>query len=125
MIVDHAGCLHECVADRRADKFESAPQQIAAHGVGFGGARGYVSQCAPTILDWRAADEAPEISVETSEFLSNGEEILRVLDCGCDFQAIPHDPIVAEQPLNVALAIARDLFRAKSIERYSLVLAFL
>src|SRR6478736_7084042 len=125
MIVDHACRLHEGVADRRADEFESASQQIAAHGVGFSGARGYVSQCAPTILDRLAANEGPEISVETSEFFSNGEEVFRVLDCGCDFQSVPHDPIVAEQPLNVALVIARDLFRAKSIERFSVVLAFL
>src|SRR4029077_13059646 len=72
-----------------------------------------------------AANKAPEISVETSEFPSNGEEVFRVLDCSCDFQSIPHDPIVAEQPLNVALVIARDLFRAKSIKRFSIVLAFL
>src|SRR5439155_26197958 len=118
-------CLHESVANRRADKFESAPQQIAAHSIGFGGARGYISQRAPTILDWFAADEAPEISVESSEFFSHLEESFRVLDCGCDFQSVPHDPIVAEQPLNVALVIARDLFRAKSIERFSVVLPFL
>src|SRR4029077_6589944 len=83
------------------------------------------SQCSPTILYRVAANEAPEISVETSEFLSNGEEVFRVLDCSCDFQAIPHDSIVAEQPQNVALAVARDLFRAKSIELFSVVLAFL
>src|SRR6266481_580661 len=125
VIVDHAGCLHECVADRRADEFESASQQIAAHGVGFGGARWHLSQSAPTILDWRAADEGPEISVESSEFFSHLEEPFRVLDCGCDFQSVPHDPIVAEQPLNVALAVASDLVRAKSIERFLVVVAFL
>ena len=124
VIVDHACRLHKGVADRRTDEFESASQQIAAHGVGFSGARWYVSQRSPTILYRVAANEAPEISVETSEFLSNGEEVFRVLDCSCDFQAIPHDSIVAEQPLNVALAVARDLFRAKSIERFSVVLAF-
>src|SRR5882724_10301641 len=125
MIVDHADCLHEGVANRRADKFESAPQQIPAHSVGFGGARGYVSQRAPTILDRLAANESPEISVESSEFFSHLKEPFRVLDCSCDFQSVPHDPIVAEQPLNVALVIARDLVRAKSIERLSVVLAFL
>jgi hypothetical protein len=125
VVVDHAGCLHEGVADRRAEEFESASQQIAAHGVGFSGARWHLSQGVPTILDWRAADEAPEISIETSEFFLHLEEPFRVLDCRCDFQSVPHDPIVAEQPLNVALAVAGDLVRAKSIERFSVVLAFL
>jgi hypothetical protein len=35
MIVEHACRLHEGVADRRADEFESALRQIAAQGVGF------------------------------------------------------------------------------------------
>src|SRR4029077_16404620 len=107
-----------------ADEFESASQQIAAHGVGFSSARGYVSQCSPTILYRVAANKAPEISVETSEFFTNSEEVFRVLDCSCDFQSISHDSIVAKQRQNVALRGARDLFRAKSIERFSVVLAF-
>src|SRR5712671_6833244 len=48
MIVDHADSLHESVANRRADKFESAPQQIPAHSVGFGSECGYLSQSTPT-----------------------------------------------------------------------------
>src|SRR4030095_4099472 len=43
----------------------------------------------------------------------------------CDFQSVPDDPVVAKQPLNVALAVACDLFRAKSVYRFSVVLAFL
>ena len=39
MIVDHARRLHEGVADCRADEFESASQQIAAHGVGLSRSR--------------------------------------------------------------------------------------
>src|SRR5204863_9742127 len=104
--------------------FESASQQVAAHGVGFCGACRHVSQSSPTILDWVAADEAPEISVESSELFSHLEESFRVLDCGRDFQSVPYDPIVAEQPLHIALAVARDFSRAKSIEGFSVVLAF-
>src|SRR6266516_4548777 len=59
MIVDHAGRLHQRVADCGADKFESPPQQIAAHRVGFGCARGHIGHAPPTILDWLAADRAP------------------------------------------------------------------
>ncbi len=59
MIVDHARRLHQRVADRGADEFESASQQIAAHRVGFGCPRGHVGHVPPAILDWFAADEAP------------------------------------------------------------------
>ena len=51
------------------------------------------------------------------------DEPFRVLDCSCDFQSVAHDPIVAEQPLHVSLAVARDLFWAKSVECFSVVLA--
>ena len=96
VIVNHACRLHEGVADRRADEFESAPQQIAAHGVGVLGARGYFTQASPTILDWFAANKTPKISVETSEFFSHLAKSLRVLDGRRDFQPVPHDPIVTE-----------------------------
>src|SRR5215472_1464032 len=67
VIIHHAGRLHKRITDRRADEFESASQQVTAHGVGFSSARGYVSQGAPTILHRGAANKTPEISIETSE----------------------------------------------------------
>ena len=125
MIVDHARRLHQRVADRGADEFESAPHQIAAHRVGFGCARRHVGHVPPTILDWRAADEAPEVSVEAVELFSHRAKHLRVLDCGRDLQPVPYDPGVAEQPLHFARAVAGDLFRAESIERLPIVFPFL
>src|SRR6476646_11334886 len=119
VIVNHACCLHEGVADRRADEFESASQQVAAHGIGFGSVRGYVSEGSPPILNWRTANKAPEISVESSEFFSQLEKSFRVLDRSRDFQSVPHDAIVAQQPLSVAFAVAGDLFRAKSVKCFS------
>src|SRR6266699_1836593 len=49
MIVDHAGRLHQRVADGRTDKLESALNQITAHGVGFRCARRHLSHSPPTI----------------------------------------------------------------------------
>src|ERR1700730_13549846 len=59
MIVDQACRLHQRVADRCANEFESASLQIAAHRVGLGCARGPVGHASPAILDWFASDEAP------------------------------------------------------------------
>src|SRR5438309_10268261 len=39
VVVDHAGGLHEGVADGRAHELEAAADQIFAQSVGFGGAR--------------------------------------------------------------------------------------
>jgi len=125
MIVDHAGRLHQCVANCRAHELESSPQQIAAHRVGLGCARGHVGHATPTILDWLAADEAPEVSVEAFHFFEQREKRFCVRDRGCDLQSVSYDSGVAEQPLHFARAIAGDLFRAESIERFPIVLSFL
>src|SRR5882762_3487074 len=75
--------------------------------------RGHFRQCLPSVLDWLAADEAPQVNVEAAELFSHGEKHLRILDGGRDLQTVAHDPGVAEQALHIARAVARDLFRAK------------
>src|SRR5207253_6649008 len=98
--------------------------QITTHRVRFRSARGHISHGAPTILDWLAADEAPQTSVESPEFLPYGEKHFRIPDGGRDLQPVPHDSLVAQQPSNIAFAVASDFLGAKSIERLSIVLPF-
>ena len=124
MVIDHAGCLHERVANRRADEFESAAQQVTTHGVGFGSTRRYVSYGPPPILNWIAANKAPDIRVEASEFFFDVEKPFRVLDRSGNFQPVSHDSVVAEQSLHVAFAVARDFLRSKSIECFSVIVTF-
>src|SRR5436190_14852066 len=81
VIVNHTGRLHQRVANRGADEFESAPQQIAAHRIGLGRACRHLRHGAPAILDWLAADKTPEVRVETPELFTNGKRHLRVLNC--------------------------------------------
>src|SRR5207244_3158485 len=125
MIIDHAGRLHQRVADSRADKFESALNEVPAHGVGFQCARRDLSHSPPTILFRFAADKAPEVPVETAELFPNREKGVRILDRRRNLQSVAHDPGLAEQPFQIARAVAHDLFRAKTVERFTVVLAFL
>src|SRR5881394_1312505 len=125
MVVDHAGRLHQRVTDGRADEFESAFNQIPAHRVGFGCARRQLSHSSPTILFRFDAEKTPEVSVETAELFPDREKRFRILDCRRNLQPVPHDPGVAEQPFHIARAVARDLFRAKSVERLAIVFPFL
>src|SRR5947207_316647 len=74
VVVDHADGLHECVADRRADEFESAPQKVLAQGVGLGRPGGNLFNTFPLVTDWLSADELPEVSVEAAELLLDIEE---------------------------------------------------
>ena len=125
MIVDHAGGLHQRVADGRADELESALNQVAAHGVGFGCAGWHLSHSSPTILLRLVADKTPEVSVETAELFPDREKRLRILDRCRNLQPVTHDPGVAEEPFHIARVVARDLLRVKSVERFAIILSFL
>ena len=95
VIVNHAGRLHKGIADRGADKLESAPQQIAAHGVGFYRPGGHLRQVSPAILFRLAADETPEVSVER-RFALEPEERFGVLNGGGDLEPVAHDARVSK-----------------------------
>ncbi len=72
MVVDHAGGLHQCVADCGADEAEAALGQVFAQRVGLFRLRGNFA--CPGVLDWLAVHEAPDVGVETAEFLLNFQE---------------------------------------------------
>src|SRR5882762_1061714 len=68
VIVHHAHCLHECVADGCADEFKSTELQVFAHCVGFSSSTG--SRCfAPVVLLRLSAHKLPNVGIETLEFL--------------------------------------------------------
>src|ERR1700731_871345 len=125
MIVHHPGRLHQRVADGRACEFESTPQQVAAHRIGFLGPRRYRGHCSPMILDRLSTNETPQISVEGTEFFTSGEKPLRILDPCRDLQPVAHNALVTKKPFHIARAIPSDLFRTKSIERLPVILALL
>src|SRR5436190_2108455 len=124
MVVHHASRLHQRVTDGRADEFESALNQIPAHRVGFGCARRKLSHSSTTILFRFAAEKTPEVSVEAAKLFPDREKRFRILDRRRNLQPVPHDAGVAEQPFHIARAVARDLFRAKTVERLAIVLPF-
>src|ERR1043166_5689466 len=115
MVVDHAGRLHQRVTDCRTDKLESTAEKIAAHGVGFLCARRHLRWAAPPVLKRFAADETPEISIETSELFSHFKKCLRVLDRGRDLEAVADDSLVAEQSFHLTRSVARDFLDRKSV----------
>ena len=124
MIVDHAGRLHQRVADGRAHELESALHQITAHGVGLGCARRQLSHFSPTILLRLAAHKTPEVNVEAAELFQEREKRFRILDRCRNLEPVPDDPGVVEKSLCIVRAVACDFLRAKSIERFSIVVSF-
>src|SRR5450759_5981368 len=78
VIVDHAGRLHESIANRRADELETASFQFFAHRIGLRRARGYIGEAAPCILFRLALDELPDERSKAAEFILHLHESLRV-----------------------------------------------
>src|SRR2546430_17341226 len=101
MIIFHAGRLHQRVADSRADKFESALNEVAAHGVGFRCACRDLSHSPPTILLRFVADKAPEVTVETAVLFANREKGVRILDRRRNLKSVAHDPDSPETPFQL------------------------
>ncbi len=68
MVIDQASSLHEDVADRAANEFESSFLQVFRHGVAFG------SRCRDIIwfltlaVDGCTVDERPYVGFQASEF---------------------------------------------------------
>src|SRR4026208_1757235 len=97
MIVHHANGLHVGVAGRPADKRESTPEQVLAHGVRLRRARWHVFHRLEAVPLGRATDELPDGTIECAEFLANFEISLRGLARSRDLEPVTDDAGVAEQ----------------------------
>src|SRR5215207_10021966 len=97
MIVHHPGCLHERIADRRSDEFESASQQVLAHGIALRGARGNLFHLAKAVYARLSTDEIPDVAIERPEFALHVAKRLRVRDRGMNLQPIPYNARVQHE----------------------------
>jgi len=79
VIVHHADCLHEGIADGRADERESPSRQILAQRIGFGRSARDLPRRSPGVPLRAAADEPPHIDVEAPELPLDRQEGLGVL----------------------------------------------
>src|ERR1700689_415718 len=125
MIVDHAGSLHKCVANCGADKLEAAFCEVLAHRIGLLRASRQLFVPPQAILPRLAADELPDVAIESTELFLHCEERLRVLHGGANLEPVPYDAIVGEQARNSGLVVAGHFARIESIERGPVCLSFL
>ena len=125
MIVDHAGRLHEGVADCAADEAEAALLQVLAHGIRLRCRGRNLLQVFPSVLSWFAAHKAPDIAVETPEFPLRDEEHFRIVDRRLDLEAVADNAGILEQSSDFLPAEACDFLSIKSGESAAVVLALL
>ncbi len=121
VIIHHADCLHEGIADGGSDELESAPLKVFTHRVGFGGARRQLSQRAPFVHAGFASDELPDVAIERTKLFLDAKERFRVFDRRGNFEFVADNSSVGKELFHLALVITRDALRIKPIERAAIV----
>src|SRR5512143_598359 len=96
VIIHHADRLHVGVADGAADEAETAPFQVATHGVRYGCAGRNFLHASPGVPDRPAVHKAPLVGVEGAELLLHLQEGAGIGYCGFHLQAIAYDAGVSK-----------------------------
>ena len=91
MIIDHSGCLHVSIHDRRADEFETALNQIFAHRIGYFCLRRNFLERLPFIMDRFSAGKSPYVFIETPEFILNFQECFGIRHCRIYLEFVTND----------------------------------
>ena len=120
MVIDHAGGLHEGVADGRPDEGEAGLFQGFAHGFGFGRYRRDVAAILDVIDLGFAADKRPQ---QPHRILQR-QPGRGVAPSSVELQAIAHDARVLHQHLDFFIAQLRQALRVKAEQHLSIMLAF-
>ena len=118
MIIHHAGGLHVGVADGGTGEGEAARFEGLTHGVGFGGARGYLFHRAEVIVPRTVTRELPDVFVEAAEFFLDFQECLSVFDRTVNLQAIADDAGVLQEFFEFGGFVARDFLGVEIIEDF-------
>lgn len=122
MVVDHAGGLHEGVADGGSDEVEAAGLEGFAQAVGPVG-------CGREILengsggDADGVGELPEEFIEGAEFFDDRQGGAGVLDGGIDLGAIADDAGVEEETFNVVFVKSGHAGDVEVVEEQAVALA--
>src|SRR5262249_28339819 len=116
MIVDHAGGLHESVADRRAHEPEAPREEIPAHGprgIRLGRA---LPLLAPGVAHGPTVDEPPDVRVEAAVLALDRQEWPCIGDRRLDLRAVADDPGVVHEAADSRGGIAGDFLGVERVE---------
>ena len=125
MIIHHADRLHERIADGRADKFETALEQVFTHGIGFFGRHRNVLHWFNFVIHLLPADKLPNIGIKRAEFFLNLQKLFSILDCRGNFEAIADNASISKKPFNIFRSIMSNNFCVKSTECFAVIFTFI
>ncbi len=120
VVHDHAGRLHERVANGRADKGETGLFQRFAHGLRLGGDRRDFAAVLEVIDLGRAADKRPE----QPHRVFQRQPGRGIVPGGVELEAIAHDARGQHQRFDFGIAQPREALGIKTEQDLSIMLAF-
>src|SRR5579862_3953728 len=97
MVIDHPDCLHESVANGRADKIEATFAEVLAHGIRLLSASGDLLQRFPFVYERVSADKLPDVGVKRPKLILDGQECFRIFHGGANLQPVSNDARIREQ----------------------------
>ena len=124
MIVHQPGGLHEGIADRGADKTETAFFEIRAHGIRFLGSGWYLLQRSPLVDSGFSPNKLPDIFIETAVLLLNCQEGFSVGNGGRNFETVADNARIIHQTFEFAFIESGDLNRVELGEGFAEVFPF-
>ena len=122
MVVDQSQRLHESIDDGASDERETSFFEILAEGIRFARGGGDVFHAPAAIPNGLAADEFPDVVIETAELLLHGEEFLGIVHGGRDLEAIANDAGILQEFFDPFLGESGDPGRIEVREGFSIVL---
>src|SRR6058998_1561315 len=117
MVIDHAGGLHERIADRRSNEREAAPFEVRAQHVRLPRPGGNLSHARPSVPPRRPSHEFPHERVERPELLPHLKERLCISDGPLDLEPVSDDAFVGEEPPDILRLKLGYPLRVESMER--------
>lgn len=121
MIHDHAGGLHEGVANGRADEGEAGLLECLAHGLGFGSDRRHLAPLTEVIDLGRTANEGPE----QHRRVVQSQPGLGVLPRGLELEQVADDAWVLHPLLDLLVAHSRQALRVEAEQDFTVALTLL
>ena len=123
MIVDHSDGLHECVANCCSDKTKAAALKVRTERIGFCSPGWNFPECIPPVHFRSTTHEGPNIGVESSKFLLNFQERLRVAHGGFDLQSVSDYAGIQHQFLDSCPSKSGNDGRIEVAERFPVIFA--
>ena len=123
VVVHHAACLHERIADRRTDKLESTFQQVLAQRIALDASRGKLLERPTAVHDGFAADETPKVVVEAAELRLHREKCAGIGNRGQDLKPVAHNTLILKQGANLPVLVLGNFAGIEIIKRQPITIS--